>query len=330
MSEPLVSVFLPAFNQVAYVDEAIGSAVEQDYDNLEVLVGDDGSTDGTVDRILEWAARYPRRVFPVLGPHVGMTGNCNRIFARVRGKYIASHAGDDVFLPGKVKAQVEWLEADERRVVCGHAAEKMDAITGKTYSTDDERPLTAGRGAKRLIEEFGLLPDISVMGRRSAYPSYGYDERVGLVSAFKLNIDILASGGEYGYVPGVLARYRVHAESITQRSRVDPEIHRQFLEGYLIALAVTEANYPELAATCRKTTARLLFSEGRWRQAAGQLDRARSYYLAAGRKHLAVAPKAVAGYALTRLPASWRRQFEAIRSRRRLAWGIQIDSSENK
>src|SRR5881394_3380337 len=137
MSEPLVTVMMPAFNQIQYIDDAIRSAVEQDYDNLEILVGDDGSTDGTVDRIREWASRYPKRVFPVLGPHVGMTGNCNRIFARVRGQYIAGAAGDDMYLPGKVKAQVEWLEADERRVMCGHAVENVDAITGTIFYTKD-------------------------------------------------------------------------------------------------------------------------------------------------------------------------------------------------
>src|SRR5262245_5236516 len=130
-AEPLVSVCLPAYNQAAYIDEAIASAVHQDYDNLEVICGDDGSTDGTAERIGAWAERYPRRVVPLLGSHVGMTGNCNRIFARLRGKYVISHAGDDVFLPGKVRTQVDWLEEDERRVMCGHAAEAFDGENGR-------------------------------------------------------------------------------------------------------------------------------------------------------------------------------------------------------
>ncbi|HXH37732.1 MAG TPA: glycosyltransferase family A protein [Thermoanaerobaculia bacterium] len=311
MADPLVSVFLPAYNQIAYIDEAIRSAVEQDYNNLEVLVGDDGSTDGTVDRIREWASRYPDRVIPVLGPHVGITANCNRIFRQVRGKYVFGHAGDDVFLPGKVRKQVDWLEEDERRVMCGHAAEAFDALTGQTlYLTTDSRPLVSGRGAMRMLDQFGLFPDISVAGRRSAYPPGGYDERVGLVSVFKINVDILASGGEYGYVGGVLARYRVHPESISRRSTWDPEVHRNFLEGYLTALAITEANHSHLVASCRNARARLLFSEGRWQQVRGGDSAARRYFAAAARDNPVLAWKAAAACALTYLPRPLRERIE--------------------
>lgn len=325
MSEPLASIFLPAYNQIAYIDESIRSAVEQDYDNLEVLCGDDGSSDGTADRIREWAARHPGRVVPILGPHVGMTGNCNRIFAHVSGKYVFGHAGDDIFLPGKVRSQVDWFEEDERRVMCGHAAEAFDASTGKTlYITTDARPMVRGWGAKRYLEEFGLFPDISTAIRRSAYPPNGYDERVGLVSVFKLNIDVLASGGEYGYVDGVLARYRVHPDSVTVQSRSDPEMHRNFVEGYLTALAITEANHPQLVASCRKARARLLFSEGRWRQVRHDDSGARRYFAAAARDNLSFGLKAAAAYALTYAPTPLRNAFE----RRRLELSQPLKGSE--
>jgi glycosyltransferase involved in cell wall biosynthesis len=302
---PLVSVHCVSYNQIAYIDEAIRSAVGQDYDNLEVIVCDDGSTDGTAERIREWAERYPGRVVPVLGPHVGITANCNRIMPVARGKYIFHHAGDDVYLPGKVTKQVEWLEEDERRVMCGHAVEGFDAATGKAlYLTTDTRPLVRGRGARRMIEQFGLLPEISMAVRRSAYPPGGYDERVGVVSAMKLNIDILANGGEYGYVDGVLARYRVHPQSLGRRSNFEPEMHRQFLEGYLIALAIVEANHPHLVASCRKVRARLLFSEARWHQYRHEREAARHDFAAAARDNPALVLKAAAGYALTFLPAS--------------------------
>ena len=303
MTEPLVSVHLVSYNQAAFIDEALRSVVEQDYGNLEVFVTDDGSADGTVDRIRDWAAKYPGRVIPVLGPHVGITANCNRAMPYLRGKYVFCHAGDDVFLPGKVRKQVDWFEEDERRVMCGHAAEGFDARTGRAlYLTTDTRALRRGFGARRYLEDFGLFPDISVAIRRDAYPKNGYDERVGMVSVFKLNIDILAPGGEYGYVDGVLARYRVHPDSISVRSTTDPQMHRAFLEGYLTALALTEASYPHLVASCRKARARLLFSEGRWHHGRRDGAAARRYFVAAARDNLAFLPKAAAAYAVTLLP----------------------------
>jgi glycosyltransferase involved in cell wall biosynthesis len=303
MTDPLVSVHLVSYNQITYIDEAIRSAVEQDYGDLEVLCCDDGSSDGTADRIREWAVRYPGRVIPVLGPHVGITANCNRVFAHIRGKYVFCLAGDDLYLPGKIRKQVDWFEEDDRRVMCGHAAEAFEAATGNPlYITTDHRALISGCGAKRYLEDFGLFPDISTAIRRSAYPPYGYDERAGPVSVFKLNIDILASGGAYGYVEGLFARYRVHPDSISVRSTSDPEMHRAFLEGYLTALAITEANHPHLISSCRKARARLLFSEGRWHQDRHAGAAARRYFAAAARDNPALAFKAAAASALTCLP----------------------------
>ena len=318
LTGPPVSVHLVSYNQIGFIDEAVRSAVDQDYDNLEVVCCDDGSTDGTADRIREWAARYPGRVIPTLGPHVGMTANCNRLFQHARGKYIFCLAGDDLFLPGKVRKQVDWFEEDDRRVMCGHAAEAFDSATGRAlFLTTRYRALRSGCGARRYLEDFGLFPDISTAIRRSAYPRNGYDERAGLVSVYKLNIDVLASGGEYGYVDGVLARYRVHPESVTVRSRSEPEMHRQFLEGYLTALAITEAGHPDLVASCRKARGRLLFSEGRWHQNRHADTAARRYFAAAARDNPACTFKAAAAYALTFLPDAFgERITDRLRSSR--------------
>ena len=318
MSRPPVSVFLPAYNQVSFIDEAIRSAVDQDYDRLEVVCGDDGSTDGTADRIRDWALRHPGRVVPVLGPHVGITANCNRILQQCRGTYIVFHAGDDVYLPGKIRKQVEWLEEDERRVMCGHAAEAFDGVTGRAlFVTTGSGALSNGRGAARYVERFGLFPDISVAARRSANPAGGYDERVGLVSCFKFYLDILASGGEYGYVEGVLARYRLHPGSISRRSENEPALRRAFLEGYLTALALTEANQPHLVSSCRKARAILLFSEGRRHSRHGDEAAARRYFVAAAHDDLGHVWKAAAACALAACPEAFRRQVETMVRRRR-------------
>src|SRR5262245_26145379 len=118
---PLVSVCIVTFNQANFVQRALLSAVEQDYPNLEVLVADDGSTDGTAEVLQRLAQQYPERVqlLPI-EPNRGIAGiarNYNRALTNARGKYVALLDGDDEFLPGKIRKQVEWLEADERRVL---------------------------------------------------------------------------------------------------------------------------------------------------------------------------------------------------------------------
>ena len=128
MTDPLVSVMLPAYNQEEFVREAIESAADQSCSNLEVVVSDDGSTDGTVDIILECARKYPGRVIPLVNqPHFGITGNCNRNLKACKGRYIAFSAGDDVFLPGKITKQVEFIvphmDCKIRDAIIGHGKE---------------------------------------------------------------------------------------------------------------------------------------------------------------------------------------------------------------
>src|SRR5438128_463489 len=92
VTNPLVSVIVPTYNQLDFIAEALDSVLEQDYENLQIVVGDDGSTDGTVEIIRQFAKRYPRRLIPLDGlPHLGITANCNRCLRACNGKYIAFH-----------------------------------------------------------------------------------------------------------------------------------------------------------------------------------------------------------------------------------------------
>lgn len=274
MNQPLVSVFMPAYNQVEFVAEALQSAVDQDYPNLEVVAGDDGSVDGTDDIIRDYARRYPDRVKPIVGePHVGLTPNCNRTFKTCTGKYIACFAGDDMYLPGKITRQVEWLEADERRVMCGHDVEAFDSDTGRRLSLDsDHGPLRAGRGAEAIVRYGPAYSGVSIMVRASAIPSSGFDERLPIVSDWKFQIDYLAAGGEYGFIEGVYARYRRHVRSVSLDL-----MRPQYLEDKFKLLDLVEATYPHLARACRHARARLLYVVGSERLLRGDRTAARQY-----------------------------------------------------
>ncbi|MDO8269439.1 MAG: hypothetical protein Q7T54_02100, partial [Candidatus Levybacteria bacterium] len=78
-------------------------------------------------------------------------------------------------------------------------------------------PNRAGEGAEDIIK-FGVASfysGTSIMVRKSAIPSYGFDERIPTVSDWKFTIDCLANGGEYGCIDGIYAGYRKHGGSIT-------------------------------------------------------------------------------------------------------------------
>lgn len=298
MSAPLVSVMLPTYNQVAFIEDAVRSAVEQDYPNVQVVVSDDGSTDGTAERVVELAARWPDRVVPIVGErNVGITLNCNRALARCTGDFVAFHAGDDIFMPGKLAAQVAWLTADPRRVLCGHDVEAFDSDTGATmYHMSDVVPLTAGVGAAPWIRRGMLYGGVSIMARASALPPRHYDRRVPYSSDWLMFIECLAAGGHFGYVDGVYARYRRHPQNVTRQQAAART------EDQLVSLGLVEARYPALLGAVRAGRATVFRTIGISALREGDVPTARRYFRAALRQR--VSPLDTAAFGATLVPGS--------------------------
>lgn len=279
MALPLVSVLCVTYNQRDFVDETLAGVLNQDYANLEIVVADDGSTDGTVERLRELAAASHRDVVIVAGAHGGITVNSNRGLARCHGKYVAVMGGDDVMLPGKVARQVAWMEADPARVLCGHDVEVFDSATGRTlYLWSDRFPPAAGVGAERAVQSVPFCAT-AIMVRRSAIPGYGFDARVPMSSDWKLWIDCLHPDGEYGYVEGVLARYRRHDRNVTGRDDA-AHLERMFQEQRGIWTIVAR-EYPSLAPACRDARADAQFEMAKRFYRDGDVRRATLHLLRA-------------------------------------------------
>ena len=113
MTEPLVSIITPSFNQAAFLEQTMRSVLEQDYRNIEYIVIDGGSTDGSL-AILD---RYGSRLSYTSAPDSGTADAINRGFGRARGEIVAWMSADDTYLPGAVSAAVEVLTRQTRAIV---------------------------------------------------------------------------------------------------------------------------------------------------------------------------------------------------------------------
>lgn len=114
---PLISVVMPAYNAGDYICEAIESVLNQTYQNLELLVVDDASTDDTRAKIRPYSD--PRiRVFK--NPkNLGKTASVNSVFKACRGSLVTIHDSDDVSLPNRFAVQVEIMLSNPELVMCG-------------------------------------------------------------------------------------------------------------------------------------------------------------------------------------------------------------------
>lgn len=197
-AEP-VSVVMPVRNALPHLHQAVRSILDQTHRDFELIVRDDGSTDGSTEALREWARRDARiRLFEgaeCLGP----AGSSNWVVDRARTEIVARMDADDVSLPERLERQLRVLRSRPDAVLVGAMSEGIDP----------EGRVVHGRDRSALLTAVGApFPHGSVMFRKSAF------DRVGGYSA---DADFwedqhlfmrLSRIGKILTIPQVLYRYR--------------------------------------------------------------------------------------------------------------------------
>jgi glycosyltransferase involved in cell wall biosynthesis len=206
LSRPLVSVVVSSFEQGRFLEEALRSVLDQEYEPLEVLVVDGGSTDESVavigrfeDRLAWWTSE----------PDRGQAHALNKGFARARGDILGWLASDDALLPGAIGRVVDELERDpEALLVYGEAlfvdeaGEAIFALLPRPF--DVERMVRAC--ANHVVQPGSLF-------RRRAWEQAGPLNEDG---HYLFDFEFALAVGRVGNVVRIsdrLALYRVHAAS---------------------------------------------------------------------------------------------------------------------
>lgn len=123
MGKPVLTILMPAFNAAAYIGEAIRSVLMQSFTDFELLIVDNGSTDGTVPAILQW--KDPR-IRIISEPLKGIANALNKCLSEATGAFIARFDADDICLPGRLEKQLNFLQANPDYVMVGSDAEYID------------------------------------------------------------------------------------------------------------------------------------------------------------------------------------------------------------
>ena len=266
---PKISVHLPSYQQREFLREAVESVLAQGYPSLEIVVGDDGSTDGTHEMLREYERRHPGLFVLVLATeNRGTTANWNQILPRCTGEYVAWLDGDDIWLPGKLHQQVEYMQAHPEVALSYTNADIFDSGSGLTLRFQHEprrNPFRQG-GAEQMLRSATFFVTSTVMARRSAIPAWGADARLKFTSDWLLWLDT-ARNGKIGYIEPVLTRYRMHAHNITKRG--DGMLAEQ-----LEMLGIAEGRYPEYLELTPAVRAECLWYHGLRYLTQGEHERA--------------------------------------------------------
>jgi glycosyltransferase involved in cell wall biosynthesis len=220
MRTPLVSVIVPLFNCERFVRESLESVRRQEVANLEIIAVDDGSTDATL-RVIEQTGMQVR---VLRQRNLGPAAARNRAVRESRGRYLAFIDGDDVWLPGKLKAQLDYIESDgSKPIVFTQFAYWRPDSEGRyraagEIARDAHDRLAPGEWSGWLYPQILLgspIHIITTLIRREVYEAVGgFDET-------------LRGGSDYDFwlkatrryqahrIPGCLALYRLHGTGVT-------------------------------------------------------------------------------------------------------------------
>lgn len=223
MSEhPLVTILTPSLNQARFLEETLQSVLGQDYPNLEYLIVDGGSTDGSLEIIQHHASQF---AWWVSEPDQGQTDALNKGFSHARGEIFAWLNSDDTYLPGAISAAVSSLQAHpEAALVYGDA------------NLVDEQGQLIGRFPSRQTNLRRLLRgSVHIPQQAAFFRAAHWNQVAPLDPSFQFAMDYdlwvrLAKLAPLVYTPGLWANFRLHGEgkSLTMDDRCYPEMLRVY------------------------------------------------------------------------------------------------------
>ena len=217
---PKVSIVTPSFNQAPFLEQTLRSVLEQDYPNLEYIVIDGGSSDGSLEIIQKYADRL---AYWQSQPDQGQTDAINQGFARASGEILAWLNSDDLLLPGAVSAAVRALQAHpEAAMVYGDAL--LINAEGKTIGKFP----AAQTDYRKLRRGYVHIPQQASFFRADLWRQVA---PLDVSFYFAMDYDLwvrLAALAPLVYVPQLWAAFRLHGagKSIAADDRCWPEMLR--------------------------------------------------------------------------------------------------------
>ena len=232
---PAVSVLMPVLNGISFVESSVNSILDQTFEDLEFVIVDDGSTDGTIE-VLEAFAKHDFRVkvFHNPGPH-GVANALNFGLQQCRARFVARQDADDLSFPQRLKHQTEFLEENPDISIVGSWIEMMD-INGDPLRVHREPVSVAEVHFQSLFGTPFAHP--AVLIRRQAFDHLAEEYREMPAQDYDLWSRMLRAGLRGANLPEVLVRYRVFPDSdshvrAVEHSRMADEIAREHLESVL-------------------------------------------------------------------------------------------------
>jgi Glycosyl transferase family 2 len=210
---PAISVLMAVRDGASFLEEALASLADQDFEDFEIILVDNGSRDQTSDIVADWAKRDPRlRPFRLERP--GLARSLHFAATQARAALLARLDSDDIALPSRLRLQRAAIEDNRSLGLLGSAVEVVDSAGRKI---GERHPPLIDAELRRFLKTGNPFVHSSVMMRRDAYErAGGYREGLRLCEDFDLWCR-MAAVAEIANLDVPLVRYRLHGGGLSFR-----------------------------------------------------------------------------------------------------------------
>ncbi|MBT1700531.1 glycosyltransferase [Fulvivirgaceae bacterium PWU4] len=229
MATPLVSVIVTSYNSARFIVETLESVKAQTYQNIELIISDDCSTDDTVAVGRAWleknGSRFVRTDLITVPQNTGVSANCNRCIKASRAEWIKFIAGDDILLPNCIEDNMSFvMERPEVKILFSQVALYADNFHEKSFLRilPAQFPVNIMKPELSADDQFRLL---LISDRISFTPSYffnkqaltsvgGYDERHKVAEDYPMWLKLTHAGFRLYFMMKLTVGYRQHGQAL--------------------------------------------------------------------------------------------------------------------
>lgn len=216
-NKPKISIIIPVYNGSNYMQEAIDSALAQDYENLEIIVVNDGSSDD--GKTNEIALSYGDKIKYFKKENGGVSTALNLAIEKMTGDYFSWLSHDDVYYPNKISTQIKYLEDNnllKEDVILYADYELIDKNSKHiSYATKDSEMLNS-KPEYSLLR--GSINGLTLLIPKKAFEKHGtFDISLRAVQDYELWYRMIRTY-KFIHVPGIIVKSRYHAKQVSNTS----------------------------------------------------------------------------------------------------------------